>query len=280
MNCPIDQVKRAIKRAKQLYSDIKETRIFDKFTYYYLDSMKPEDLAANIELKKNYIRVRFGRENRIGHNWEACVEWFIDKFTEGAEFVKQNHRQKMDSRRITLHLLKQVGDRKQSAEVDRVWKVTPGLFSPTVTYVLECKWSVVTKKTLDDFLEVSKWSTDFGVDTENGRELKKGVVPVFAAGTYKVKEMVTVNGERITLVQYANRMNIKLLRPADFNERLRKQGISKSLTVQRICRVCKDEKQVREVLDEVWNKPTENQVLAETLGRNQKVFEFERALTC
>ena len=278
LGCPIDKVKLAIKRAKQLYSDIKEVKVFDKFTYYYHESMRPEDLAANIELKKNYIRVRFGRENRIGHNWEACVEWFIDKFTEGAEFVKQNHRQKMDSRRITLHLLKQVGDRKQSAEVDRVWKVTPGLFSPTVTYVLECKWSVVTKKTLDDFLEVLKWSTDFGVDTENGRELKKGVVPVFAAGTYKVKEMVNVNGERITLPQHANRMNIKLLRPTDFNERLRKQGISKSLTVQRICKICKDEKEVREVLDAVWNKPSKNQVLTEILGRNQKVFEFERAL--
>ena len=241
--------------------------------------MKPEDLAANTELKKNYIRVRFGKENRIGHNWEACVEWFIDKFTEGAEFVKQNHRQKMDSRRITLHLLKQVGDRKQSAEVDRIWKVTPGLFSPTVTYVLECKWSVVTKKTLDDFLEVLKWSTDFGVDTENGRELKKGVVPVFAAGTYKVKEMVTVSGERITLVQYANRMNIKLLRPADFNEKLRERRVDKLLTVQKICRICKDEDQSRETLDNIWNQPSETrEVLTEILCKNGVVFKFEKEL--
>lgn len=184
----------------------------------------------------------------------------------------------MDSRRITLHLLKQVRDRKQNAEVDRVWKVTPGLFSPTVTYVLECKWSVVTKKTLDVFLEVLKWSTDFGVDTENGRELKKGVVPVFAAGTYKTKEIVTVNEERIRLPRYSARMNIKLLMPADFNERLRKQGVGKSLTVQKICRVCNDEKQVREVLNVVWNQPTKNQVLTEILGRNQKVFEFENRL--
>lgn len=133
MNCPIDQVKCAIRRAKQLYKDIKEVRIFDKFTYYYLATMKPEDLTANIEMKKNYIRVRFGRENRVGHNWEACVEWFIDRFTDGAEFQQQNHREKMDKRRITLHLLRPVGDRKQAAEVDRVWRVTPGLFSPTVT---------------------------------------------------------------------------------------------------------------------------------------------------
>jgi len=118
LNCPIDQVKRAIKRPKQLYPDIKEVRIFSKFAYYHLDSMNLEDLKANIEMKKNYIRIRFGRDNRIGHNWEAVVEWFIDKFTEGAEFVRQNHRRNIDPRRITLHLLSPVGDRKQSAEVD------------------------------------------------------------------------------------------------------------------------------------------------------------------
>jgi len=279
LGCSIDKVKIALKRAKQLYPDIKETRIFDKFTYYYLDSMKPEDLAANIELKKNYIRVRFGKENRIGHNWEACAEWFIDRFTEGAEFVSQNHRQKMDPRRITLHLLKQVGDRKQSAEVDRIWKVTPGLFSPTVTYVLECKWSVVNKKALDEFLEVLKWSTDFGVDNENGRELKKGVVPVFAGGIYKAKEMVVVNAERILLSQYASRMNIKLLRPADFNEKLREHSVDKRVTVQKVCRICKDEKQVREVLDQLWNQSMKaEEVLVETLNQNNNVFEFEKTI--
>jgi len=280
LNCPIDQVKRAIKRAKQPYPDIKGVRIFGKFTYYYLDSMKPEDLKANIEMKKNYIRIRFGRDNRIGHNWEAVVEWFIDKFTEGAEFVKQNHRRNIDPRRITLHLLKPVGNRKQSAEIDRVWKVTPGLFSPTVTYVLECKWSVVNKKALDDFIEVLKWSTDFGVDTENGRELKKGVVPVFGAGAYNPKERVTINRQKITLAQYACRMNIKLLRPADFNSKLREHRVDRKVTVQKICRVCRDEKDVRVVLDEIWQNPSRaKEILSEAVSRNQSVFEFEKNLT-
>jgi hypothetical protein len=105
LGCDIDSAKRALRRARQLYSDIEQVKIFDRFTYYYLKSMRSEDLAANVEMKKNYIRVRFGRDNRIGHNWEACAEWFIDKFTEGAEFVSQNHRKSMDSKRITLHLL-------------------------------------------------------------------------------------------------------------------------------------------------------------------------------
>jgi hypothetical protein len=186
----------------------------------------------------------------------------------------------MDPKRITLHLLKPVGDRKQSAEVDRVWRVTPGLFSPTVIYVLECKWSIVTKKTLDDFLEVLKWSTDFGVDTENGRELKKGVVPVFAAGVSNPKEKVVVSSEKITLAQYTSRMNIKLLRPADFNKKLREHGVDKRTMVQRICRIAKDEKQVRELMNIVWNRPTDSQaILIEILNRNKNVFDFEQALT-
>ena len=280
LNCPIDQVKRAIKRAKQLYPDIKELKLFNKFRYYFLSSMKPEDLKANIEMKKNYIRIRFGRDNRIGHNWEAVAEWFIDKFTEGAEFVKQNHRKNIDPRRITLHLLKPVGDRKQSAEIDRVWKVTPGLFSPTVTYVLECKWSVINKKALDDFIEVLKWSTDFGVDTENGRELKKGVVPVFGAGAYNPKEKVTVNGQRITLSQYTSRMNIKLLRPADFNAKLREHGVDKKVTVQKICRVCRNEKDVRLFLDEIWKESKKaKDILDETLDINQGIFNFEKEIS-
>jgi hypothetical protein len=279
LNCNIDQVKRALRRAKQLYTDIKSVRIFDKFTYYYLDTWKTEDLAANIEMKKNYIRVRFGRENRIGHNWEACVEWFIDKFTHGAEFQTQNHRQRMDPRRITLHLIKPVRDRKQTAEVDRVWKVTPGLFSPTVTYVLECKWGIVTKKILDDFLEVLKWSTDFGVDTEKGREVKKSVVPVFAAGTFNPAEKLVIKGERITLSNYAYRLNIKLLRSADFNKKLLEHGVEKKLTVQTICKICRNEKQVRGFLDSLWSTPNKTQEQLKLLfERNGDVFMFEKKI--
>jgi hypothetical protein len=72
---------------------------------------------------------------------------------------------------------------------------------------------------------------------------------------------------------------LKLLRPADFNGKLREQGVEKTVTVQSICRVCSDEKQVRGLLDELWNKPAKAQEgLANTLNRNQSVFEFEKGL--
>jgi len=138
--------------------------------------MTEEDLRAAVALKENYIRIEKGRDNRIGHNWEAAVEWFVDKFTTGASFREQPHRSTgMDSRRITLHLIRSVGGRRMNVEVDRVWTVTPGLFSPPTTYVLECKWGVVRKQDLDEFLNVLRWSTDFGVDTPDGRQLKQGV---------------------------------------------------------------------------------------------------------
>lgn len=272
------ELSEALKRAMTIYPDVKKAEIFG-FSYYYHVSLSDEELSAQIEMKKNYIRKTKGRDNRIGHNWEAVVEWFIENFTKGAEFWTQNHRDKMNPRRITLHLLKSVGRRRMNAEVDRVWKVTPGLFSPPVTYVLECKWSIVTKRTLEDFTDVLRWSTDFGTDTENGREVKKGIIPVFGAGAFNPKGKVVVNGRELTLAQYASRMNIQLLKPSDFNKKLREHGVDKKVTVQKICRVCKDEKDVRLVLDKIWQKPLEAQeILDEVLNRNQQVFQFEKVL--
>lgn len=58
-------------------------------------------------------------------------------------------------------------------------------------------------------------------------------------------------------------------------------GVEKKVTVQMICRVCKNEKDVRFVLDEIGQKPLEAQeILVKTLDLNQTVFEFEKILTC
>jgi hypothetical protein len=110
-------------------------------------------------------------------------------------------------------------------------------------------------------------------------ELKKGVVPVFAAGTYNPKEKVVANGERTTLSQYAGRQNITLLRPADFNEKLRERGVDKKVTVQRICSLCKDERDVRKVLGGIWmSKSKIEEIIVETTNKNQEVFAFEKSI--
>jgi hypothetical protein len=281
----------AIMRAMQLYPSLKEIKLFDAYRYYYHESMNPEVLNGSLEMAKNYIRISKGRANRIGHNWEACVEWFIDKFTIGAEFRTQNHRQngkggggRMDPRRITLHLIKSVGDRRQSAEVDRVWTVTPSVFAKPVTYVLECKWGIVSRRDLDDFFNVLKWSTDFGVDTPEGRQVKNGVVGVFAGGAFEEIHVKVANGSgsnnsAITLAQYAERLNVQLLRASNFNEKLRDREIPKDVTVQKICKAARDERDVRRLLDSIWDKPEDaKNMLSNAIKANDSIYKFEEEL--
>jgi hypothetical protein len=270
----------ALTRALQLYPDLKEVKLFNAYNYYYHNSMSPEDLQAAITMKENYIRVEKGRDNRIGHNWEAAVEWFIDKFTVGAAFRQQPHRTpKMDPRRITLHLVKSVGKRRQNAEVDRVWTVTSGLFSPVITNVLECKYALIRKRDIDDFFDVLRYSTDFGVDTPQGRQLKQGVTGVFAGSAFNPRENVTVGGQTISLASYANRLNIQLLKASDFNEQLRKRGCDRNATIQSICKAAKNENEVREALETIWLKPSDaDRTLRGLLQRNEELFRFETML--
>ncbi len=223
LECSEGQAEEAVRRALQLYTDLKEVKIFGAYRYFHHASLSDQDLKAAVGFKENYVRVTKGRANRIGHNWEGCVEWFVDKFTIGARFHTQDHRGNgMDPRRITLHLIKPVGDRRGNAEVDRVWTITPGPFAPPTTYVLECKWSVVTKRDVDDFFNVLRWSTDFGVDTPEGRQVQQGVTGLFAGNAFNPKENVQLkDGKTISLSSYASRMKIQLLRASDFNQKLR-----------------------------------------------------------
>lgn len=281
LNCSIYEAKGAVKRALQLYPDLKEVKVFDIFNYYHHVSISKEELNATMELKKNYIRMMKGRANRIGHNWEAVAEWFIDKFTTGATFHTQEHRKnRMDPRRITLHLIKSVGNRKQNAEVDRVWEVTPGVFAQPITYVLECKWGLVRKSVVDDFLKVLRWSKDFGVDTPEGRQVKQGVIGVFAGSAFNPKENVRLKDETvISLAKYAARMNIQLLKASDFNEKLRDRGCHKRITVQKICKISRNEKEVREILEKIWESPKKsNEILSKVIAKNADVYDFEKML--
>ena len=281
LGCTEYEAERAVARALQLYPDLREVKLFNAYRYYYHASMSEEDLGAAIKLKEEYIRKTKGRANRVGHNWEACVEWFIDKFTTGASFWTQSHRgNRMDPRRITLHLIRSVGGRRQSAEVDRVWEVTPGVFAKPVIYVLECKWGLVRKRDIDGFFEVLRWSKEFGVDTPEGRKIKQGVIGVFAGSTFNPREKVRLKDEtEISLPAYAARMNIQLLKARDFNQKLRERGIPKNVTVQRICRVARDENEVRELLDFIWKYPEKSEeMLTKLLEKNRDVFEFEKLL--
>jgi len=155
-----------------------------------------------------------------------------------------------------------------------------GLFAQPITYVLECKWGLVTKRNVDDFLDVLRWSKDFGVDTPEGRQVKQGIVGVFAGSAFDPKETVRLKDEtEISLATYAARMNIQLLKASDFNEKIRERGVPKEITVQRICRIAREEKEVREVLEDIWKSPEKSEeILNKIAEKNKKVYDFERML--
>ena len=271
----------ALRRALEFYSEIKEIRIFDVFRYYYHTDLQDPYLSAAIENTKNYIRQYHGRYNRIGHNYEACISWFFDKFTN-ATFLTQNHRStgknKMDPRRITIHLIKPVAGRQQSAELDRVWFVKPDIFSNKIMYILECKWGVVRKRHIDDLVEILKWSKEFGVDGPDGRTIKNGVVVLFAASSFS-NEKVKLGDKELSLAEYAALLNITLLKTADFNKMLHEHGASTRVSIQKIAKFCKNEEEVKETLDKIWSNPKKAEdILQEVAQRNFALFEFERKI--
>ncbi|MCD6484903.1 MAG: hypothetical protein J7L47_07335 [Candidatus Odinarchaeota archaeon] len=278
LNLSRDRVHTYTERALQLYSELRKIKLFGLYTYFYHKSIP--DLDKAVANEKKYLKAIGGRANRVGHNYEAVVGWFVDKFTTGAKFWVQNHRTNMDKRRITVHLIKPVREgTRNKGEFDRVWDVQPSPFSPRITYVLECKYGIIRKRDVDIFFEKMRWSKEFGANTENGRVLRQGVVGLFAGNTFNPHEKVVIDGNELSLSQYAARLNITLIRSADLNERLHKHGVPTSVSVQKICRYCKDEKEVEQVLNAIWDNPTKAEdILKEVLERNQEIFEFERQL--
>jgi hypothetical protein len=86
-------------------------------------------------------------------------------------------------------------------------------------------------------------------------------------------------GQTINLASYAFRMNIQLLKAADFNSKLRERGCSRSITVQKACRIAKNENEVREVLDTLWeNSSRSREIIASVLEKNKDLYMFEKIL--
>jgi hypothetical protein len=112
------------------------------------------------------------------------------------------------------------------------------------------------------------------------RSIKQGVVGVFAGSAFNPKENVKLKDETvISLATYAARINIQLLKGADFNQKIHEKGISKNITIQGICRIAKNEKEVREILTKIWENPEKSpEILSNVAGKNKEVYEFEKIL--
>jgi t-SNARE complex subunit (syntaxin) len=58
-----------------------------------------------------------------------------------------------------------------------------------------------------------------------------------------------------------------------------KEDATPRVTVQRICKIAKNEDEVRGILDAIWKAPGEaEKILLEAEKRNKDVYDFERML--
>jgi hypothetical protein len=81
------------------------------------------------------------------------------------------------------------------------------------------------------------------------------------------------------LAQYAARRNLQLVTAADFNAKLRERGCPKVATVQKICRLARDEDEVRRALDYVWSDSEDAARILEKLREgNEDLYRFEKML--
>jgi hypothetical protein len=72
---------------------------------------------------------------------------------------------------------------------------------------------------------------------------------------------------------------MSLLKAADFNEKLRERGCSPKVTIQHVCRVAKEENDVRELLDVIWHRPADaEKTVSEVIEKNDSLYQFERML--
>jgi hypothetical protein len=133
---------------------------------------------------------------------------------------------------------------------------------------------------VDDFLEVVRWSTEFGADTTDERRIKQTVVCVFAGLAFDPAESVALENEtKITAEAYAARINIQLVKAADLNGKMRERGLPEELTIQSVYRATRDEKETRKVLSLIWEAPDKAKtIIAETVEKNKVGYTFERTL--
>ena len=101
-----------------------------------------------------------------------------------------------------------------------------------------------------------------------------------AASSFNSREYVRLKDEStISLAQYAARRNLQLVTAADFNVKLRERGCLKVVTVQKVCRLAREEEEVRRTLDHIWSDSANaSNILKKLMEKNQDIYKFEKML--
>lgn len=149
--------------------------------------------------------------------------------------------------------------------------------SPTI-YVCEAKWSIITKKTLDDFFEVFRLSKEFCADSDTTRVIKSGVLPIFAVSAFS-DSTFKLNDKTISMAAYAAHLNIEIWTQARFNGMLRDYGVSEFVTVRKICRAAANEYEVFAMHDIIWKETATAETIHEQyVLKNSELLEIEKEM--
>ena len=288
LRCTRHQLERALKKTMEFYPAIKRVSIFGDENgnygyphYYHERILSQEDLQAAVRAKERYLTEVKTSDERKGHALEGVVWWSLEKFRH-AKFLPQKHRTiGMHPYRHTLHLIKPVRKRKKSAEIDGVWESRESgtlCAHEKVTNVVEAKFSLIRKDDLEDFVEVVKWSKEFGADERHGRIIKNGVVLWMSGAAIDKKATIPVGNDYLTVAQYAARLGIKFIPTGEINAQLQKHGWEKG-SINAICKIAKDANEAMQILDEIWKHPKRaSEILAKYTEQNRSILEQERML--
>ena len=75
------------------------------------------------------------------------------------------------------------------------------------------------------------------------------------------------------------RRNLQLVTAADVNVKLRERGCSGSVTVQKVCRLAKNEDEIRRTLNVLWSDAESAAKILKGLQEgNEDLYKFEKML--
>jgi len=288
VGCSRHQLELALKKTLEFYPSIKRVSIFGDeqgnygYPHYYNEKiLSHDDLEAAVKAKQQYLMKVKTSDERKGHALEGVVWWSLVKFRR-ARFLPQKHRTEgMHPYRHTLHLMKPVRRRKKSAEIDGVWESSePALLcnNMEVTNLLEVKFNLIRRDDLVDFLDIARFSKEFGADDRHGRVIRNGVVLWMAGAAIDNKASILVGNDYLTVASFASRLGIKFIPVSQINEQMQRRGWEKA-SVKAICRAAKDALEAMEMLDQIWAHPKEAKgIISKYTEQNKSILEQERML--
>jgi len=288
LGCSRHQLELALKKTTEFYASIKRVSIFGDeqgnygYPHYYNEKiLSHDDLEAAVKAKQQYLMKVKSSDERKGHALEGVVWWCLERFRR-ARFRSQKHRTEgMHPYRHTLHLIKPVRRRKKSAEIDGVWESRePALLcnNEEVTNLIEVKFNLIRRDDIEDFLDIARFSKEFGADDRHGRVIRNGVVLWMVGAAIDNKASILVGNDYLTVASFASRLGIKFIPVSQINEQLQHHGWEKA-SVKAICKAAKDAHEAMAILDQIWAHPKEaKEIISKYTEQNKSILEQERML--